>query len=388
MFVYCYYQYQLNNDVSIVDFKEFHGNDDFTYPSVTLCLRTEFLEEKLKDEQINMDKNSYYDFLSGEFWQDSMMEVVYDNVTKSIENYFLGASIWSFYTLHSGWREYRYLHKEGKRKLSLNGASHFIPKFYTSFRDAHEKCLSFDIPNDLPDKISSFGLFFNNSIFPYGTRPREDQFGIKIHYPNQLLTAKCSKYSWKKHDFWEDYTMTFILQNIAVLTRRNKKESPCNTDWKNDDQILMKNVMNKVGCQPPHWDRMTQLPKCSTKEQIKQIFEMNLTGQHPPCKQIKKVLHTYEELKYIESNPFESLKRPNDIHFMVIIRFEDSSFMEIKHVRAFDIESLIGNAGGYLGMFTGYAILHLPSLIFLTVGWAKKRCRQSQKLQGAELHKI
>ena len=133
---------------------------------------------------------------------------------------------------------------------------------------------------------------------------------------------------------------------------------------------------------------MTQLPKCSTKEQMKQIFEMNLTGQHPPCKQIKKVLHTYEELKYIENDPFESLKDPNDIHFMVNIRFEDSSFMEIKHVRAFDIESLIGNAGGYLGLFTGYAILQLPSLIFLTVGWAKKRCRQSQKLQGAELHKI
>ena len=31
----------------------------------------------------------------------------------------------------------------------------------------------------------------------------------------------------------------------------------------------------------------------------------------------------------------------------------DDSYKEIKQVRAYDIQSLIGNAGGYLGLFLG-----------------------------------
>ena len=51
--------------------------------------------------------------------------------------------------------------------------------------------------------------------------------------------------------------------------------------------------------------------------------------------------------------------------------------MEIKHVRDFDIESLIGNSGGYIGLFTGYALLQLPNLLSLVYqGIVKIFCRQ------------
>ena len=35
----------------------------------------------------------------------------------------------------------------------------------------------------------------------------------------------------------------------------------------------------------------------------------------------------------------------------------------MEEVRAFSFQSFIGNAGGYIGLFLGYALLHLPDLI-------------------------
>ena len=46
--------------------------------------------------------------------------------------------------------------------------------------------------------------------------------------------------------------------------------------------------------------------------------------------------------------------------FEVKMRFEDEQFMLIEQTRGYDIQSLIGNSGGYLGLFLGCAILQLP----------------------------
>ena len=139
--------------------------------------------------------------------------------------------------------------------------------------------------------------------------------------------------------------------------------------------------MKKVGCRPPHWDKIIDIPDCSKQEQMKQFYWMNVTGQYPPCKYIQKVLHTYEEVNYIEGSLLKNPPSPNDTYFKVKIQFEDSMFMEIKHVRAFDIQNLIGNAGGYLGLFTGYALLQVPNLVVFVVNRIYKTLKDAQKMK-------
>ena len=90
-------------------------------------------------------------------------------------------------------------------------------------------------------------------------------------------------------------------------------------------------------------------------------------------------IDTFEDLKYVDDNPVEWIKAPNDQIFKIMIQFKDSSFMEIRHVRSFDIESLIGNAGGYLGLFTGYALLQLPKLMLLISSWICNICGRGFK---------
>ena len=105
---------------------------------------------------------------------------------------------------------------------------------------------------------------------------------------------------------------------------------------------------------------------------MKQFHEMNVSARLPPCRQIKKVVHGFEELKYVDDNPLEWARASNDTIFKIMIEFKDLSFMEIRNVRSFDIESLIGNAGGYVGLFTGYALLQLPNLMRLVSRWIYK----------------
>ena len=40
-------------------------------------------------------------------------------------------------------------------------------------------------------------------------------------------------------------------------------------------------------------------------------------------------------------------------YFVVYIYYPDNTYKEIQMVKAFDIETLIGNGGGYLGLFLG-----------------------------------
>ena len=47
--------------------------------------------------------------------------------------------------------------------------------------------------------------------------------------------------------------------------------------------------------------------------------------------------------------------------------------LEIKNV-----SNIIGNAGGYLGLFLGYALLNVPNLIQDAYNWAKNRNKNKE----------
>jgi hypothetical protein len=48
---------------------------------------------------------------------------------------------------------------------------------------------------------------------------------------------------------------------------------------------------------------------------------------------------------------------------MVLVNFPNRKYREITHVQEYDIESMVGNIGGYIGLFLGYSILHFPKFL-------------------------
>ena len=50
-------------------------------------------------------------------------------------------------------------------------------------------------------------------------------------------------------------------------------------------------------------------------------------------------------------------------------------YLEIKQIKAYTFTNLVGNVGGYIGLFLGYAILNTPKLGKMLVSVVIKTCR-------------
>ena len=205
-------------------------------------------------------------------------------------------------------------------------------------------------------------MLFRTNIFPEGIRYQHHNFGVIIHYPHQLWRADFGTYDWKSHEHNtpNQYTMRFKIENIIVLKRRNKGANPCNENWKHDDDIVSEIIINNVGCNPPYSKlKIKNLPNCTTKEQMKQIYrtsvEAKTSNPHPlPCQQIEKIIYTFEEFNWLMHSWINNGNNTEDKVFEILIDFLDGSYMEIEQAKSYDGQSLVGNAGGYLGLFLGY----------------------------------
>ena len=49
--------------------------------------------------------------------------------------------------------------------------------------------------------------------------------------------------------------------------------------------------------------------------------------------------------------------------FRVQAEFISNEFKEFEQVRAYNLESLIGNSGGYIGLLVGYTVAQMPRMI-------------------------
>ena len=106
-------------------------------------------------------------------------------------------------------------------------------------------------------------------------------------------------------------------------------------------------------------------------------------GNHTnPCRRVTAMAYKYAEypsdfyndvlrtkkLETRRSTGHESsIKNVSLDTFYVTVNFEQKCYKEIVLTRQFDLQSLVGNAGGYVGICVGYSFLQLPQLIINTV---------------------
>jgi hypothetical protein len=323
--------------------------------------------------------------LRGEHWDDRMIGIDYDNVTSNFENYLLGIAMWTPDWRYLEGKEYfLYDHYKMKRDIvgnntleSTNGYN-WKPKFYTSYRGATQKCFTADIPYMHDEKVWTFGIVFDREFFPEGIRPWADDFGVKIHYSGQFFNAKMQKYLWTylgNFTYW--LNMRFKVQKLEVIRNRETKKRPCNKNWKKDDKNIMNEKIKRVGCKPSHWKMDSVIPMCKFKNQMEEFSKFDMTLYQPPCQSIQKILHTYEELEILVDYTSEWR---NEIYgiYEVIIEFQDGTFMEVQQVRDYGILDVVGDIGGYLGLFLGFALLQIPELTLKIYLWIADKIKQKR----------
>ena len=254
---WCLYKYTKDDDVSLVNYKRYHSEENSIYPSLTLCFNNPFLNDKLQSIGEGVNTTTYSKFLEGLYWDERLINIDYDNVTIDLDKYLDGVTV-----------------------ILANGSAydnHGQILYYVGMRSSQMKCFSFESPLLLDVGIGYLVVTVKNSIFPYGFRPmhhdfdvstgRGGGFEVRLHFPHQVLRSDfTAKWIWESlgHNASHKWVgMTFKVKTIEVLKRRSKTSDPCNSEWRRDDQKIMEEIMTKTECRPPHWKIHSDLNVCS-----------------------------------------------------------------------------------------------------------------------------
>ena len=279
--VFSIHRYLSNEDTTLVKITKFASSKDAIYPAFSFCIFDPFLKEKFdiyQDEKINM--TSYVKFLKGELWDDRMLIVEYESVTVSLSESLTSAG---FVTI--------------SREVFDWNVEHYV-----SFQSPERKCFTIIAPIQEQSQLYYSWFSVNYNIFPSGKRSNRQKIFMYLHYPGQRLSEYTTLNSKFNLNNTKNYRMKFELNNIDVMTRRNKVHEPCIEKWQEYDFYFMQNWQIEVGCRPPQWTKQNDLPVCSKAIQMQNFsrepLDSKIDSFDPPCKVIDQLDYTYQEYSF------------------------------------------------------------------------------------------
>ena len=79
------YNYSLDLDLCLVDYRSYSSTQDSARPVMSLCFQDPFLEEKMSEYGVN--KSLYLRYLRGDLGNQNMSTINYDNISISLKDY-------------------------------------------------------------------------------------------------------------------------------------------------------------------------------------------------------------------------------------------------------------------------------------------------------------
>ena len=105
----------------------------------------------------------------------------------------------------------------------------------------------------------------------------------------------------------------------------------------------------------------TTFPDCKNDEKEVNVSIPSMEYYDKPCRLVEKIMYFYDE--YVEGFR-NTVRSNNETWYEILLNFQGTTYMEIEQSRAYDFNNLIGNGGGYIGVFLGVALIQLPSFLF------------------------
>ena len=364
------YHYSLNEDLTSTKYRDFNSEEIHIYPSISLCFGNIFDESKLND--IGTNSTAYIDFLKGRNYSQDLSSISYENVTLDPIEYLLGVELYQLLANKRMNPKQRYWYDHTNLRSSLDGKRlHLYIDQFNEWVGTIYKCITLDVPYIENEHLNRIVLVMKRSIFPEGKRPmfysknKQNLFMVSLAYPNQRIRFSNDKLVWPEEVTNGSYTMKFYVSTVEAMQYRNKYSKPCNTNWKEDDNEIRKRMIDNAKCIPSYWQMQYPMPypKCSNPDEMVALYtDISWNDHINPCRTLSKTswfdgqfpAFRYDELvdkKYLNS------------YFTARFYFPRKFYKEIKRVRAYDIETLIGNGGGYIGLCLGYSFLQLPTFL-------------------------
>ena len=321
-----------NEDTTVIEYRS-PKNKMTIYPELTICIRNPFLNVKLKEIDQRLNQETYLQYLKGHhMFNESYGTIDYDHVTVDLFDHLQKLEIY--------W-------KDNSNSTCLDKkdcASAIFRNNYNGFASAmFVKCFSLGhISKD--DKVPRVIMLTFNATLK-NILKNSGYVESLFTYPNQFTRADVkSQYIWYNPE--ETNIMeTFEILSIETVKLRNKWNNPCFVDWMNYDDLLQQKHLKGVGCRPPYLNNLRDFPICNTSQQMKKakfdFLQLPEDYHLVPCQGIPDVPYKYEQ-------PF-----PNKTDGFTIVIIYPKNVKTIKQEQLVDLHSLIGNIGGYIGLFLG-----------------------------------
>ena len=341
---WCVHYFQ-DHDLSLVDYGLMKDVEN-PKPTFTLCFINPILEDKLKEIHPNLNRSLYLQFLKGDIDHDILSKINYENVTLDIRS--------QIRVFNIDWRN-------GSRSFSNDTYIQNVMKIHVAYSGFQNrflyKCVGIEIKPAYKEEIKSYKLYLQKGIFriyPGGYRPSTGLFSTRIHYPSHfVLSYETAKYGWPIRNNGDAYYMRFGIKMIEVLRRRNKNNKPCIPKSKSYDSVVMESALNEAGCRAPYQTSFKHFPFCKGREKIKMSMlvaerKFHMNDIYPPCEEIVDIEYNYSELEYSPETLIEW-----DQNFIVLAVGIPDKIKIIQHSREISFHALVGNTGGYIGLFLG-----------------------------------
>ena len=310
---YWIFVYTLDEDLCIVDYKKYFESESDEFPVLSICLKNQISEEKLRLQNPEITVQSYIDFLHGEVFDEELAKINYDNVTIDVSNYVDG-SLWEF--------------KNGTIDISTKRQALRSTYAFVHQRGGLYQCYELQMPKE--KDLQFIGFYINSNALPLRNRSQNYEMYTYLHYPNHLFASERNiKYTWPILDSNDGYLSRYIIKSVEIVKRRNKGRRPC-VEWDDYDGSIEKNHIKNVGCRAPYQKADDEFKICSTKKSMKNASLLKIKNDHmllPPCKYMGKILYNFEE------TDMSRTKFYREGHIEIGIYFFDESFKEITQTR-------------------------------------------------------
>ena len=335
MTVFWLYKFWKDEDLVQVDIKPMDTFPQGQHVELSFCFYDPIIESKLKEYNNTLTKQKFLEFLNGEKYYQGMEKIEVDTVTLNLTDFYLYDAI---------------IFRDG---TNINGTSpnfsNEIPQVTYLSMDQPYLVKCFGLRSKYKNaKIATF--VFNSSVFPNGNRS-SSTLVAQFHLSNRIMIAEPNsvKHKWPIRKEKKEHLMSFTLQQIEILKRRNKNKDSCISDDLKYDESVMNDHLDKVGCKALYHKTSKKLRLCESKEKLKEAisFPFKQITHTKPCTSAATISFTFEE--------YEAEVWGIDL-FSVNIFFP-MHYKEITMVKAIDFHSAIGNSGGYIGLFLGKEIL-------------------------------
>ena len=338
MIGYWVYKFEIEDrDIGVVDFVPLDEGTDINLPFVTLCFIDPFVDERLKNWIPLINESSYLQYLRGDFYDPDLQILDYSDLTFHLGDYFLYAE--------DRWRNQSSFRNSS---LSIEHKEVFSGFYFNSF----VKCFSlkFGLENNRYLKRIRFHYDLSKLISDWtpawmnGTEDIYLRVYYKIHYPGHFLLGDYPGYFYL---YPTSIFQSVYIEELELLRRRNTRKKKCLRKNTRYDSTLIDKYLLEARCRVPYLLMNRNIAQCNSGERIKNGM---LSYEKVKSFNIPKSCERIAKMMLIKRSKKKDSGYSTTWNFMIHYPDEFKVIMQSKEV---DIHSLIGNIGGYLGLFLG-----------------------------------